>query len=251
MATLGYFVLGIAALPYIIIPILIWFTQRFSCSIKLRRVEENFLPAEVLKEFHHMTDALSKRLFEMCLDAYTNDESLGLRFYHRVLLSKVHRTWAICTAISDDGGKLHRKYLELKSQFIDHTSLSTHNSDLIGAPINAPNRKLTPLPSMTEPNILLDIHLLRLKKVVMEEIVDPPSAEAAFETLQKFVNQDQEEQAALGAIYMDENEKMYRPTWAGAVLIGWYSMWPLTYLRRINSQLRIRNLMKELASTNS
>jgi len=239
MATLGYILLGIALLPYIAVPILIWNTQRFTSAFHLRLLQETFLPKPVLAEFNKSCDVLQEREFQHCFDAVSLDEFLGIRFYHRILVSRIQKTWAVCTAICDPDGKLQKTYLELKSELSNRRTVSTHNSELLGAPIKSRRARAVVLPADTPVELMLDIHSQNLGKVNEEEITEPDSlvAEATFK---RFLAQDHEEQLELGAIYFDENEKVYRPTWAGAILIGWYSMWPLTVIRRFISSLRIR-----------
>lgn len=244
MATIGYILLAIAIVPYIAVPILIWRTQRFSPSFQLRLLQETFVPTAVVGEFQKMEGPLLKREFEKCFDAVSIDEFLGLKFYHRILMNRLLKTWAICTSICDPEGALHKSYLELKTQTPNNGSFSTHNSELIGAPIKSQKRKSMGFPVQTQPNVLLNIHL-RHTTQILESAIEP-KAESAESTFKGFLTQDHEEQVELGAIYFDEAEKMYRPTWAGAFLIGWYSMWPLTFIRRFFSALRVRAMSKEV-----
>jgi hypothetical protein len=244
MATIGYILLAVAVLPYIAVPILIWRTQRFTASFHLRVLQESFLPKEVISEFQKLGEPLTERGFEPCFDAVSTDEFLGLRFYHRILMSRLQKTWAICTAICDPEGTFQKSYLELKTEFQGTGSVSTHNSDLIGAPIKSRTQRAMALPAQTLPTVVLNVHLRNLGKL-RGDIVEP-SAENASATFKRFLMQYHDEQVDLGAIYFDEAEKIYRPTWAGAFLIGWYSMWPLTFIRRFFSALRIRSLSKEV-----
>jgi hypothetical protein len=239
MVTFGYILIGIALLPYIAVPILIWNTQRFASSFHLRLLQDTFLPKEVLRDFQELSGSFNKRDFELCFDAVNQDEFLGLRFYHRILISRVQKTWAICTAICDPEGMLQKAYVELKTEFDDQSSYSTHNSDLLGAPIKSRRQRAMALPAKTGIDLLLDIHKRALEKMNFDQALEP-STETAAATFKRFLMQDHEEQVELGAIYFDESEKMYRPTWAGAILIGWYSMWPSTFIRRLSSALRIR-----------
>jgi hypothetical protein len=239
MATLGYILLGIALLPYIAVPILIWNTQRYTSAFHLRLLQETFLPKPVLTQFAESCDALKEQGFQHCFDAVSLDEFLGIRFYHRILVSRIQKTWAICTAICDPDGKLQKSYLELKSELSNLRTLSTHNSELLGAPIKSRHARAVVLPADTPAELMLDIHRQGLNKVKEEELIEPDSL-LAEETFRRFLVQDHEEQLELGAIYFDNQEKVYRPTWAGAILIGWYSMWPLTVIRRFISSLRTR-----------
>lgn len=244
MATIGYILLAVAVLPYLAVPILIWRTQRFTASFHLRVLQESFLPKEVVSEFQKLGEPLTERGFETCFDAVSTDEFLGLRFYHRILLNQLQRTWAVCTAICDPEGVFQKSYLELKTEFLNLGSISTHNSDLIGAPIKSRKQRAMALPAQTLPAIVLNAHLRNLSKL-KGDIIEPIAADAAA-TFKRFLTQDHDEQVELGAIYFDEAEKIYRPTWAGAFLIGWYSMWPLTFIRRFFSALRVRSLSKEV-----
>lgn len=245
MATLGYILIGLAIAPYIVVPILIWNTQRFGSSFHLRLIQETFLPAEVFGEFQKMSEPLIKNDFEHCFDAFSQDEFLNLRFYHRILISKTQKTWAICTAICDPEGQMQKTYMELKTELSSDKTISTHNSDLIGAPIKSSKQQALALPPQTTADLLLHIHLRGLIKKNLAGALEP-QVESAAETFRRFLTEDHNEQVELGALYFDEAEKMYRPTWAGAFLIGWYSMWPLTFVRRFISNLRIRSLSKEV-----
>lgn len=235
MATLCYILIALALLPYIAVPILIWNTQRFTCAFHIRVIQETFLPKSVVAEFTRASDVLCANDFQHCFDAVSQDEFLGMRFYHRILASRLQKTWAICTAICDPEGTLQKSYLELKSQLQNHRVLSTHNSELLGAPIKSNRLRAIVLPSDTSTEAMVKIHIANLPKDPIE-----PNSDLAVETFKQFLTDDHEEQIELGAIYFDDNEKVYRPTWAGAILIGWYSMWPLTLIRRFINALRIR-----------
>jgi|GEM_PF-3687243 len=239
MVTLCYILIAVALLPYIAVPILIWNTQRFTCAFHLRVIQETFLPKSVVAEFTKTSDALLANDFQHCFDAASQDEFLGMRFYHRILVNRLQRTWAICTGICDPEGSLQKSYLELKSQLQNRRLFSTHNSELLGAPIKSSRMRTIVLPSDTPTEVMVKIHVANLNKLQPSDLLEPDST-LAVETFKQFLTEDHEEQLELGAIYFDDNEKVYRPTWAGAILIGWYSMWPLTLIRRFINALRIR-----------
>lgn len=249
MESLVYILIGVAVLPFVAVPILVRITQRFSSDIPLRPMQESFLPGEVLTEFQNFRTSLSTYDFEQCFDALNVDDLLGLRFYHRVLMSRIEKTWAICIAVCDGEGQLQKKYVEFKTQFLNRNSFSTHNCDLIGAPIKSSQRKSLALPMETELDALLRIHLFHIKKENLENITSP-IFENAVATFKQFLTEDHEDQLALGAIYFDVPLKAYRPTWAGAILIAWYNMWPFTFIRRSFLALKMRLIMREILATN-
>lgn len=240
--------LGFLLLPYLFVPIMIRRNQFFSEKPQLRPVITGFLPSSVEKYFVSAGENLKLLGFEHRVDAISLDYGPSLRVFIRFFVETRRSILATCTSILPDGAKTPvGNFLEFNSRFSDGREVSTHNSDLFGAPIEPRQKTILALPFVKETAVLFGIHNQILDRLHLKEKKSLiPDAGAEFDFLVKSFKEDLIRQMNLGCLEFDQATNCYRPTWAGAFLMGWYSMWPITSIRRLLHRLKAKIKIKAL-----
>lgn len=242
------FFLCLLLLPYFLVPILIRRSQLFPLKPNMRKLLPAFLPKAVDEYFKETSDHLATFGFDYRIDTISLDYGPNLRVFMRMLVAEAKGVVAIVTSLLSDGERIPlRNFIEFSSHFTNGHEISTHNSDLSGAPIEPTNRKSRTFPLVTDAKILFALHEYLVKKTVSSSSIPLlPHQGSEFEFLVNNFKRDLANQAKLGCLMLDKKHDCYRPTWAGAFLMGWYSMWPLSFIRRSLQKIRARIELKAL-----
>lgn len=253
MSEILLFLLALLLLPYLLVPILIRRNQYFSLKPKLRQVTNDFLPTCIAQHFNQASDELVRLGFEHRIDAISLDYGPNLRVFLRLFVATGRSVIAICTALLPDGSNAPLKhFIEFNSRFDGGREVSTHNSDLAGAPIEHRHKVTSALPKVCDVKMLLAFHehvIERLGLSSQQSVL--PEQGCEFDFMVQSFKDDLSRQATLGCLRLDQANNCYRPTWAGAFLMGWYAMWPVStirrYLYRLKAKLWVRELEKASA----
>ncbi len=250
MSNIWPYLILLLALPYLVVPILIRRNHFFTLKPRLRSVLHGFLPAQVESFFDATTIAIAKLGFEPRIDAVSLDFGPDLKVFMRLFVSHKKAFVAICSSLIPEGKtEPIRNFIEFGSRYKDGHELSTHNSDLIGAPIEHPLKTTTVLPRIDDVNVLFAVHEQTAKKLGFDSkpMIMPDEGVELDYLIQSF-HADLSHQAKLGCLELDEMANGYRPTWAGAFLLGWYSMWPISpairFWQRCKAKFKIRALLR-------
>lgn len=242
--------IAVLLLPYLVVPILIRRNQSFAVRPQIRPVVGGFLPATIESYFEKATEELKPLGFEHRIDAISLDYGPNLRVFLRLFVATKKSVLAIATSLLPDGEKIPlRNFIEFSSRFDEEKEVSTHNSELAGAPIEPAQKITTALPPATDALTLFVCHEQVLKRNKLDEVdAFVPKVGEELDLLIESFKKDLSYQCRLGSLTFDKANNCFRPTWAGAFLIGWYSMWPLSHIRRgffrIKAKMSIRSLKK-------
>jgi hypothetical protein len=66
------------------------------------------------------------------------------------------------------------------------------------------------------------------------------------EFLRQQIHNDTAKFAETGYFYFDETHERYRPTWTGACLMAWKSLWPASAIRRAIRRRTTKRMLEEL-----
>jgi hypothetical protein len=215
----------------------------------MRPVLSGYLPRAIAKSFEERESSLCSLGFEPRIDALSLDYGPNIRVFFRIFVAREKPVVAICTSLLSDAAKEPVKtFLEFLTRLPDGRELSIHNSDLAGAPIDSPHKVSWALPDVDDAKILYSFHEDQAQKHgFMGDIeASMPSQGEELSFLIKGVKEDLSRQAELGCLQIDEDDQCYRPTWAGAFLMGWYSMWPIGFLRRRWQKIRARFVLRNI-----
>jgi len=237
-------------LPYLVVPIMIRKNQFFSVVPQIRRVIDGFLPVSVKNYFEKLQGELSPLGFKHRMDAVSSDYGPNLRVYLRVFVGVDKPALAIATSLlTDKEASPLSSFIEFSSRFSNGREVSTHNSDLTAAPIEPRQKTTSALPVVDDAQRLFAYHELLLRRLNLNNAeVFLPEEGRELEMLADDFKSDLKEQCSLGSLTYDDLNGCYRPTWAGACLMGWASMWPFSQIRRhllrIKAKWRIKFLLR-------
>lgn len=247
------FLVALLLLPYVVVPILIRRNQYFSLTPNIRPIINGFLPPFIEDSFNKVGGDLQPFGFEHRIDAVSLDYGPNIRVFIRLYVASSRSIMAICTALLPDGEKKStQNYLEFCSRFADGREISTHNSDMFSAPIEHRQKTLRTLPFVHDVRVLLAVHQNmhdRAGRATSMAYVPPVGQE--FDFLVQSFKTDLNRQASLGCLELDASTNCYRPTWAGAFLIGWCSMWPISQIRRLWQRIRARFVVRGIEKVNA
>jgi hypothetical protein len=240
--------LVVLLLPYWLVPYFIWKNQSFSVSPRLKPMLSGFLPESIAAHFSEVTNELEGIGFEFRQDAVSFDYGPNLRVFLRILVAQQKKIMAVAASILPDGEvKPASNFLELVSSFSDGREVTTHNSDMVGAPIEHKTKTVSSLFMVQDLKKLTFFHeQIMQQQGLKAETAVVPTLGQEFEALVESVKRDLARQVSLGALRLDQINKCFRPTWAGAFLMGWCSLWPISPLRRGYAHMRARWQMRTL-----
>jgi len=228
-----WILLSVALLPYLALPIVIKKTQRFQLKSQLRQLFGGVRRSDVGDYFSTIDKSLLDEGFRTAFDAVSNDYT-GFTLYLRFYVSDQEKISAVASALLQDGEDSEtntKTMLEFNSFFSNGRELLTNNSQLPGAPLEPKNRKSRTFHFISNPLMLLGLHRHFIGYIKAQPLLPESGAELEF-----FKNSLQKElaaQEAIGGLILDQQSGVYRPSWAGAFLMAWYSMWPLSFVRKI------------------
>lgn len=249
MISLLWFLFVVCLLPFLLVPYFIWKSQSYSLSPKLKPMLSGFLPKAVDSYFSEITKSLGEIGFEHRQDAVSFDYGPHLRVFLRVLIESKSKVMAVLGSVLPDGfSEPTNNFLELLSVFPNGREVSTHNSDMMGAPIDHQSKTVLSLPMIQDPKALFLVH----EKIVVRLNLDQngaviPNIGQEFQALVDSIKNDLLRQVKLGALHFDAQKCCFRPTLAGALIIGWCSLWPVSFIRQKLQLLRGRMALRRLA----
>lgn len=239
--------------PYVVVPILIRRSHSFSQKPQLRLMLDGFLSKSVQEYFLGQEQQLAPLGFNHRIDVMSRDYGPHMRVFVRLFVSTQQSIMAMSTALVPDGENDPIKtFSEFSSRFSDGVEISTHNSDLMGAPIEHNQKIVSYFPGQACLKTLLGCHQGALKKrklLAVEARVPDVGQEFSF-LVQNF-HDDILAQVDLGCLSYDKDAQCYRPTWAGAFLMGWYSMWPVSFIRLLLHKLRAKIILRRSMQANA
>lgn len=240
-----WILLGAAITPYIILPLLIKSTQRFKRIPQLRKLSSAFYPSSVNAFFETVDKDLSKEAFYVAFDAVST-EYQGLKMFLRYYISEQEKIHALATALvaDDEPQKSARTVIEFSSFFTDGSKVSTNNSDLPEVPLHPKFSTTRTLYFIRDAVSLLNAHRHYIARTKAIPFV--PQIGQEFDFFKERLIEELAEQEKIGGLLLDDEKREYRPTWAGAFLMAWYTMWPLSFIRRQYAKQKAKLSLRQL-----
>lgn len=244
------FLLCLLALPYLLVPIFIYRNQRFPAKLRIREQNSALSPKSVREALDAPDSTLASAGFLEPVEVVMSGMIPHMRAFIRIYRHASKNIIAQSTALlpEEPGSPVFKTFLELGSRFENGRALVSNNSEFHGAPIEPSSKKVLMFPGIRDVSKLVSLHDNALKGLSEPSKADFPDIgeEAAF--LKNITEKSLAEQVGLGALILDKAQQIYRPSMAGAVLFGWYAMWPMSLVRRIMGMLRAKFLLWRLAS---
>lgn len=238
---------GAGLLPYVVLPIVIRNTQRFHLQPRLRQLFSSFYPDAIAQYFASLDQPLTTEGFRQAFEAVLTDYP-GLKLYMRFYVADQEKITALASVLIPEGSDPElppKTMLELSSHFDNGTELCTNNRELSGAPIEPRSKTSRTFHPQTSPQALVQLH--RHFSAHIKALPQLPVAGTEFEFVKHCLRQELVAQEQIGGLVLDRQREQYRPTWAGAFLMAWYAMWPLTVLRRVYHRQKARLWLRQVS----
>jgi hypothetical protein len=241
--TFFWILLAVLCLPYLAVPLLLWRSQRFFPNPALTRHLPDFLPPPVQAYLDQVENDLAARGYESRADGLSRDHYPETDLFVRILINPESRTLATVTAllVHGENARVIQRFVEFFTRVEGGLELTTHNCDVLGAPIEWPHRKTLALEPKTETGQMVALH----ERAVMDQFGSTkrllPPLGRELETVQETMHEELRQQVELGGLRLDEGDGLFRPTLAGAILMAWSSLWPVTAIRRALRRRRTRS----------
>jgi hypothetical protein len=135
--------------------------------------------------------------------------------------------------------------VEFWRSFLDGVGVSTNNGWVVGIHGRVPGR--TSVQFAREDDLL---HLYRLHRIMVARFGSDARPRVRDNTdvttyLSRNLIAEMDRQVQIGYYFLDADAECYRPTWKGAMLMAWKSMWPITWIRWARRRLHAARLRRE------
>jgi hypothetical protein len=245
-----WILLAVMCIPYLAMPLLLWRSQHFFPAPTLTRHLPGFLPPPVKSHFDDLERAFADLGFEGRADGLSRDHFPDTDLYLRILVDEKKATVATVSALLShgEGAQVFQRFVELMTRSETGLEVTTHNCDLLGTPVEWPKRISLALPPQTSAGDMAALH----ERATTEHIGSTgrilPTQGNELEAARQAMHDELRQQVELGGLRIDEEDGLFRPTLAGAVVMAWGSLWPVTMIRRALRRRRTRHWRRAMSS---
>jgi len=240
-------VIGIAAAPYVIGPMLIHQRQRRDARPTLEPFDaaKHPLSAGLADAMQRNVALLGQAGYRQVADLFRADATARLR---AVLMDTATEDIAVvigaAAAARPERGSCA---VELVARFVGGRTLTVHNSPLPGVFGPVPGKEKVRLRDVRDPTRLVRIYQALVAQrygALRREPADYQADPGAF--LAAAMTRELRQQVDTGYLWLDDRAGVYRPTWKGAFLMTWKLLQPFRDIGEWRSDRRARALAREL-----
>jgi hypothetical protein len=247
---LALLAVGAFALPYVLMPVIVYFSMKVSGSPTLDELPLNHpkLPEEVTQYLIRTVKQVRADGFEI-LGSYFLGSIVPLVKTFAVLLGNpATRDKALVTVIyatGPTGTKLAQKHIEFSTRFRDGTIIDTHNSEELGAFKVPPEQYLVALPWIADVRYLYQIHQAATEYFCPRGVKVWPAGDDWEAYLRRVLVEEVSKQIDTGYVRRDSAGD-FRPTLKGAIIMSYKNIWPIKAILKARQRQRGRQLLREL-----
>ncbi|HPM80241.1 MAG TPA: hypothetical protein PLF81_06050 [Candidatus Anammoximicrobium sp.] len=254
LLTLAGIALCILLIPYVLGPILVFFTLRFRMPPTVVPVDPRVhpLPAEARNYLAEAYRALTAEGFELVgtmllPDLVPNVKTLFAMYVNRP--SSDMAMSAIIVAQGGVGGELKTSYVEFVRRFDDGVVVQTNNSSELSAFKRMPGEFTTKFWQVRDIRQLYGLHQLLVERFRQRgQSVNRLDTEYSGDAVRYVAKAVLEEtfRDQVGTGYLAEDASGFRPSFKGAWIMAWQELWPVKGIRRWRERHRAERLLAEL-----
>jgi len=244
----------LVGLPYIGLPMLVYFTYKMKAQPQLYPFTPS--PTSMFQAtFDHFANsyiALQKCGFDLlvCLKMPGPIENVDCSL--ALLVNRPTKDMAMITAI-DAEGQNTLLYVEFIRRFRNGVVLQTNNSKQLSGLPDLPDHTTFRLPQVRDPAELFQLHC---KAVARQQ----PNSEAVLRMDEEFGGDAVQYLLAVypealfdaerrGIFHRTPDGQYFRTTFPGAFRLAWQELWPISAIRRSKRDRQARELLEELQRT--
>lgn len=240
---------GLFALQYVLGPVLIRYTQTMKASPTLVTFDPEVQPAPAaVQSFLDATEAdLWDCGFEAVAHVALPDVLPNVQSIVVIMVRPESNDAAMAaTMFGTGGGTTVRKFhVEFSTDFTDGFEVSTMNSTEESVFRPLPHKKVLQCDFVRDPARLWRIHERAVREFGTGPKIPVPDQEEAVERFRASLHKEFTDQVAVGWLYFDEENDVFRPTWKGACLMTWKLCWPVSWFRRMRRRKRAMQMLEE------
>lgn len=254
LITLAAIVLCVLLVPYVLGPILIFFTLRFRMPPTVVAVDPRVhpLPAEARNYLAEAYRGLTSEGFELLStmllpDLVPNVKTLFAMYTNRATSDMAMS--AIIVAQSGAGGELKTSYVEFVRRFDDGVVVQTNNSAELSAFKRMPGEFTTKFWQIRDIRQLYGLHQRLVERFRQRgQPVNRLDAEYGGDAVRYVAKAVLEEtfRDQVGTGYLAEDSSGFRPSLKGAWIMAWQELWPIKGIRRWRERRCAERLLAEL-----
>jgi hypothetical protein len=256
-----WFVLGIPALFYLGIPLVIRSKIRMDAHPEYLKIDLNdpILPQQVGDYFREAASELEPSGFEVVQAVSMPNPASGVTAFYLLLSHRPNKDYALVTvmyaraaAMGAEDSEVARASVassEFFSRFQDGSQLCTTNGSYVPPFSPGPSTSVERFPMVEDPGKLYRLHqmLLQRHEGVSPKFLRVDEFQGDVGAYLSQVNREQlNEQITAGYFYLSEEEQVYRPTLKGAYLMTWRQFEPFKKLAQTRIRNRAARLLREL-----
>ena len=246
---------GLFVLPFMVGPILVYFTMRLSADPEVVEFdpEEPSLPIEIADHFDEVADRLEPPGFEVITAMALPRQTPGVTVVLQLMLHRQNKDAAIACAIyakTDMGIKLQTLYTEIVARYEDGTRICANNSDALSAFSYPDHYVMYQFTMVKNPaklyrlfQRLLERHTPSGRKILR---LESERHDSIADYLAQGLLEEMDTQIESGFLYLDESRAAYRPTMKGALLMTWKNLPPLNSIAKARRDHAARRILDEL-----
>lgn len=237
----------IAAVYFLGLPLVIYFTQRMKAHPRLQLIDPMSFPDQVRDYLARVSNELVAQGFTVAAYIMMPDPAPNIQNYLVMFINRETGDKAMATAIFANANgitQLGTRYVEFNTRYEDGRCFDTMNSSTLGAFQKRPQDAKTQLPNVQDAVILYRIHQFILRKAPGGQKMGYEPAET-LDYLQRILVESYDEQVKFGRLFFDRNADTYRPTFKGAYLMTWGLLWPMTAFRKARMHREARRVLSE------
>ncbi|MBE7465849.1 MAG: hypothetical protein HS116_20435 [Planctomycetes bacterium] len=245
-------VLGLIALPFVLGPVLIKFTQRMPAQPEFAALDsERELPPEVYALFKDAVTGLQALGFETHGFLSPVNPMAGQTQYLALFSNPQNRDLAMAAGIFQvpiTSDSLRTLYVEFMTRFEGSESLCTNNSKEIFPFPKVEGKRVEQFVSAQNPSELYGLHRALLQERAFPPVRALPEPGGYARLVSESMIEGYDMQIGTGYLAKTDDGSHYIPTWKGACLMTWRLCWPLSAWIRGRRDSRAEALRAKLAA---
>lgn len=241
-------------IPYVVGPFVVRFTQKAPADPVFEPYDatRHAFPAELSELLRRTAARLESDGFRPVAQLFHSSDVTNSAMRLVLLGDPARGEYPLAAAAASTNPKVRLAftYAECYARLADQRTLSVQNSpqiDVFGA---HPRRLVYRFPQVRDPVRLVRAYrglLERRYAGVPRDHVDPGRDPGGF--LAAAMRRELDYQVEAGRLWLDESERVYRPTWRGAFAMTWAVLPPMSWIREWRARRRAARLLDELGLT--
>ncbi len=239
-----------ALIVYVGGPVLVRFIQKQPAHPELRPVERQDLPAEVSRFFQRTAESLAA-------EGFTPSDRLAhaqrnVAFVVELHLNRPRGDAVAAIAVYErtkDAARLKSSYVEFATEFLDGSEIDTNNCAILNVLARRADKKLLQLPDVEDVSLLYKVHRAALEDFAPGRKGTLPAPGEERSELAASMTKELTGAAEAGYMYLDEASDVYRPTWDGAFLMTWMSIWPGSAIVRARMKRTVAPILSQVRAS--